>query len=75
MLRDVGGLNASLHKNWSAPIASQPDAEKMDLSRTQGRTDQDPDVAAELPAIPQHGQRGAALGKMNEAYVDRFARS
>src|SRR3954470_20938484 len=39
-LRDVGGLNASLHKNLvgGKRIATEP--EKMDVSRSQGRTDQ-----------------------------------
>jgi hypothetical protein len=39
-LRDVGGLNASLHKNLVGSKRAATEAEKLDLSRSQGRNDQ-----------------------------------
>jgi methyl-accepting chemotaxis protein len=72
-LRDVGGLNASLHKNLVGSKRVATDAEKMDLSRTQGRNDQILKSLQDLrgnPATPANV--AAALGKMNEAYVERF---
>jgi methyl-accepting chemotaxis protein len=75
MLRDVGGLNASLHKNLVGSNRAATDPEKMDLSRTQGRTDQILMSLQQLrgnPATPAN--ISAALDKMNEAYVDRFGK-
>jgi len=72
-LRDVGGLNASLHKNLVGGKRVATDAEKMDLSRVQGRADQILMSLQDLrgnPATPANV--AAALGKMNEAYVERF---
>jgi methyl-accepting chemotaxis protein len=72
-LRDVGGLNASLHKNLVGGKRVAADAEKMDLSRVQGRADQILMSLQDLrsnPATPANV--AAALGKMNEAYVERF---
>jgi methyl-accepting chemotaxis protein len=72
-LRDVGGLNASLHKNLVGARRAATDAEKMDLARSQGRTDQILSSLQELrgnPATPANV--AAALGRMNDAYVDRF---
>jgi methyl-accepting chemotaxis protein len=72
-LRDVGGLNASLHKNLVGSKRVATDAEKMDLSRTQGRNDQILMSLQDLrgnPATPANV--AAALGKMNDAYVGRF---
>ena len=72
-LRDVGGYNASLHKNLVAAKRPATDAEKMDLSRSQGRNDQILMSLQELkgnPATPANV--AAALGKMNDAYVERF---
>jgi methyl-accepting chemotaxis protein len=72
-LRDVGGLNASLHKNLVGGKRVATDAEKMDLSRVQGRADQILMSLQELkgnPATPANV--ASALGKMNEAYVERF---
>ena len=74
-LRDVGGLNASLHKNLVGAKRVATDAEKMELSRAQGRADQILMSLQELrgnPATPANV--AAALGKMNEAYVDRFGK-
>jgi methyl-accepting chemotaxis protein len=72
-LRDVGGLNASLHKNLVGARRAATDAEKMDLARSQGRTDQILMSLQELrgnPATPANV--AAALARMNDAYVDRF---
>jgi len=72
-LRDVGGYNASLHKNLVGAKRPATDAEKMDLSRSQGRNDQILMSLQELkgnPATPANV--AAALGKMNDAYVERF---
>ena len=74
-LRDVGGLNASLHKNMIGAKRVATDTEKMDLSRAQGRTDQILMSLQELrgnPAIPANV--AAALGRMNDAYVERFGK-
>ena len=74
-LRDVGGYNASLHKNLVGAKRVATDAEKMDLSRAQGRADQILMSLQELrgnPATPANV--AAALGKMNDAYVDRFGK-
>src|SRR5215218_632297 len=75
MLRDVGGFNASLHKNLVGSSRVATEAEKMDLSRTQGRNDQILMSLQQLrgnPATPANV--AAALDKMNEAYVDRFGK-
>src|SRR5713226_380601 len=72
-LRDVGGTNASLYKNLVAAKRVATDAEKLDLSRSQGRNDQILLSLQELrgnPATPANV--AAALTKMNEAYVERF---
>jgi methyl-accepting chemotaxis protein len=72
-LRDVGGFNASLHKNLVGAKRVATDAEKVDLSRAQGRTDQILSSLQELrgnAATPANV--AAALGKMNESYVERF---
>ena len=74
-LRDVGGLNASLHKNLVGAKRAATDAEKLDLSRSQGRNDQILMSLQELrgnPATPANV--AAALDKMNDAYVDRFGK-
>src|SRR5882762_287675 len=72
-LRDVGGFNASLHKNLVGAKRVATDAERLDLSRSQGRNDQILSSLQELkgnPATPANV--AAALGKMNDAYVERF---
>ncbi len=74
-LRDVGGYNASLHKNLVGAKRAATDAEKMDISRTQGRTDQILMSLQDLrnnPATPANV--AAALAKMNDAYVERFGK-
>jgi methyl-accepting chemotaxis protein len=72
-LRDIGGLNASLHKSLvgAKRVATEP--ERMELSRSQGKTDQILSSLMELrgnPSTPKNVE--AALGGMQEAYVDRF---
>jgi len=72
-LRDIGGLNASLHKNLVGAKRVATEAERMELSRSQGRTDQILSSLMELrgkPSTPKNVE--AALGGMQEAYVDRF---
>src|SRR5712664_335739 len=72
-LRDVGGYNASLLKNLVGAKRPATDAERMDLSRSQGRNDQILMSLQELkgnPATPANV--AAALGNMNDAYVERF---
>jgi methyl-accepting chemotaxis protein len=74
-LRDVGGFNASLHKNLVGSKRAATDAEKMDLSRAQGRNDQILMSLQELrgnPATPANV--AAALNRMNDAYVERFGK-
>ncbi len=72
-LRDVGGYNASVHKNLVGSKRVATEAEKMELSRAQGRADQ---ILMSLqllrgnPATPANV--AAALEKMNDAYVGRF---
>src|SRR5215207_5747508 len=72
-LRDVGGYNASIHKNLVGAKRAATETEKMEFSRSQGRADQILMSLQELrgnPATPANV--AAALEKMNEAYVGRF---
>ncbi|SDH40031.1 MULTISPECIES: methyl-accepting chemotaxis protein [Bradyrhizobium] len=74
-LRDVGGYNSSLHKNLVGAKRAATEAEKLDLSRSQGRNDQILMSLQDLrgnPATPAN--IAAALGKMNDAYVDSFGK-
>src|SRR3978361_1160205 len=74
-LRDVGGYNSSLHKNLVGAKRIATEAEKMELSRSQGRADQILMSLQELrgnPATPANIV--AALAKMNDAYVDSFGK-
>ena len=74
-LRDVGGLNASLHKNLVGAKKAATDAEKVDIARSQGRTDQILMSLQELrgnPATPANV--ASALEKMNSDYVEGFGR-
>jgi methyl-accepting chemotaxis protein len=74
-LRDVGGYNASLHKNLVGAKRAATDTEKMDISRAQGRTDQILMSLQDLrnnPATPANV--AAALAKMNDAYAERFGK-
>ena len=72
-LRDVGGLNASFHKNLIAAKRPATDAEKMEISRSQGRADQILMSLQELKGNPTTPANvSAALDRMNDAYVGRF---
>jgi methyl-accepting chemotaxis protein len=72
-LRDVGGLNASIHKALVGAKRAATDAEIKDLYRSQGRTDQimlTLEEARKNPATPR--TIVAALQRMNDAYTQRF---
>jgi methyl-accepting chemotaxis protein len=72
-LRDIGGLNASMHKSLVAAKRAATDAEKQDLARSNGRTEQLLLTLQELrksPATPANVS--AALNKLQADYVDRF---
>jgi methyl-accepting chemotaxis protein len=72
-LRDIGGLNASLHKALVGAKRAATDAETKELYRSQGRTDQILLTLEELrnnPATPP--SIVAALQRMNDAYTQRF---
>ncbi|WP_076860246.1 methyl-accepting chemotaxis protein [Bradyrhizobium mercantei] len=76
MLRDTGGLNASLHKALvgAKRVATEP--EKQELYRSTGRTEQILSTLQELrnnPATPANVM--TALGKMQADYVERFGKS
>ena len=72
-LRDIGGLNASLHKNLVGSKRVATEAERLELSRFQGRTDQILAGLQELRGNPATAANvEAALGKMQDTYVDRF---
>lgn len=74
-LRDIGGLNASVHKNLVGGKKVATDAEKADVARMQGRSDQIVMALMELrgnPATPAN--IGAALETMNSRYVEEFGR-
>jgi methyl-accepting chemotaxis protein len=72
-LRDVGGLNSSLHKNLVGANRVATEAERLELARSQGASDQIQASLLELrgnPATPANVV--AALDKMKEIFVDRF---
>jgi methyl-accepting chemotaxis protein len=74
-LRDVGGFNASLHKSLVGAKRVATEAERLDISRSQGRSDQILTSLQELrgnPATPANV--AAALGKMSDAYVESFGK-
>ncbi|WP_298880539.1 HAMP domain-containing methyl-accepting chemotaxis protein [uncultured Bradyrhizobium sp.] len=74
-LRDIGGLNASVHKNLVGSKKVATDAEKADIARMQGRNDQLVMSLMELrgnPATPANV--GAALEALNSGYVEEFGR-
>ncbi|NEU95129.1 methyl-accepting chemotaxis protein [Bradyrhizobium uaiense] len=75
-LRDIGGLNASLHKALvgARRVATEP--EKQELYRSTGRTEQILSTLQELrnnPATPANVM--TALGKMQADYVERFGKA
>jgi methyl-accepting chemotaxis protein len=72
-LRDIGGLNASVHKNLVGGKKVASDAERADVARMQGRNDQIVMSLMEMrgnPATPANV--GAALETMNARYVEEF---
>jgi methyl-accepting chemotaxis protein len=72
-LRDIGGLNASLHKALVGGKRVATEAERLQLSHSQGKTDQILASLQELrgnPTTPANVE--AALATMQDAYVDRF---
>jgi len=72
-LRDIGGLNASLHKALVGGKRPATEAEIKELYRSQGRTDQILLTLEELRKNPATSPGVvAALQRMNEAYVQRF---
>ena len=74
-LRDIGGLNASVHKNLVGGKKVATDAEKADVSRMQGRSDQ---IVMSLMELRGHPSTPAnvstALETMNSRYVEEFGR-
>src|SRR5437773_611632 len=73
-LRDVGGFNSSLHKNLIGANRVATEAEKMEISRSQGRNDQILMSLQELRGNPTTPANvAAALDKMNAGYVARFS--
>jgi methyl-accepting chemotaxis protein len=72
-LRDIGGLNSSLRKGLVASKRAATDAEKLEISRSNGRTAQ---LLAELQELSKNpatsANVGAALGKLQSDYVERF---
>jgi methyl-accepting chemotaxis protein len=74
-LRDIGGLNASLHKNLVGSKKVASETEKADIARSQGRNDQIVMSLQELrgnPATPANV--AAALETLESAYVEGFGR-
>ena len=72
-LRDVGGYNASVHKNLVGAKRVATEAEKMDFSRSQGRADQILMSLQELrgnPATP--GQRRGGAGQDERSLCRAF---
>jgi methyl-accepting chemotaxis protein len=75
-LRDIGGLNASLHKALVSAKRVATDQEKLELYRSTGRTEQILSTLQELrnnPATPVNVM--TALGKMQADYVERFGKA
>ncbi len=74
-LRDIGGLNASLHKNLVGSKKVATETEKADIARSQGRNDQIVMSLQELrgnPATPANV--AAALETLESAYIEEFGR-
>ncbi|WP_407164737.1 methyl-accepting chemotaxis protein [Bradyrhizobium sp. ORS 111] len=75
-LRDIGGLDASLHKALVGARRPATEPEKMELFRSSGRTQQILTTLQELrnnPATPANVM--TALGKMQADYVERFGKA
>jgi methyl-accepting chemotaxis protein len=75
-LRDIGGLNASLHKSLVAAKRAATDAEKLELARSNGRTEQLLMTLLDVrknPTAPASVR--AALDKLQSDYIERFGKS
>ncbi|WP_407146534.1 methyl-accepting chemotaxis protein [Bradyrhizobium sp. ORS 86] len=75
-LRDIGGLDASLHKALVGARRPATEPEKMELFRSSGRTQQILTTLQELrnnPATPANVM--TALGKMQTDYIERFGKA
>jgi methyl-accepting chemotaxis protein len=75
-LRDIGGLNASMHKSLVAAKRAATDAEKLDLARSNGRTEQLLMTLLDVrknPSAPASVR--AALDKLQSDYIERFGKS
>ena len=73
MLRDIGGLNSSKYKSMVAAKRPATEAEKLDIARSNGQTEQILATLQELrksPATPANVME--ALGKMQSDFLDRF---
>ncbi|MBR1175235.1 HAMP domain-containing protein [Bradyrhizobium sp. KB893862 SZCCT0404] len=72
-LREVGGINSSLHKGLVGSGRVATDAEKLDVARSQARTDQIMVWLQELRGNPTTPANvSAALDQMNLAYLEKF---
>ena len=72
-LRDVGGYNASIHKNLVGTNRAATEAEKMEFSRSQGRADQILMSLQELRGNPgDAGQCGGGAGKDERSLCRAF---
>ncbi|KJC35373.1 chemotaxis protein [Bradyrhizobium sp. LTSP885] len=75
-LRDIGGLNASLHKALVGAKRAATEPERLELFRSTGRTEQILSTLQELRNNPATSANvAAALGKMQADYVERFGKS
>ncbi|QPF87764.1 HAMP domain-containing protein [Bradyrhizobium genosp. L] len=75
-LRDIGGLNASLHKALVGAKRVATETERQELFRSTGRTEQILSTLQELRNNPATSANvTAALGKMQADYVERFGKS
>jgi methyl-accepting chemotaxis protein len=75
-LRDIGGLNSSMYKSLIAAKRAATDAEKLDIARSNGRTEQllaPLETLRKNPTAPVNVR--AALDKMQADYVERFGKS
>jgi methyl-accepting chemotaxis protein len=72
-LRDAAGLNSTQYKNVVGAARVATEAERLELSHTQGIADQAMAPLAELRGNPHTPPNvAAAMDKMQQEYVDRF---
>ncbi|WOH85001.1 HAMP domain-containing methyl-accepting chemotaxis protein [Bradyrhizobium sp. BEA-2-5] len=75
-LRDIGGLNASVHKALVGAKRVATEQEKLELFRSTGRTEQILSTLQELRNNPATSANVlTALGKMQADYVERFGKA